>query len=67
MSRPIIGMSTYGIAHGDGFNIPAEYVQAILRAGGMPLLLPTAAVDPVGAWLEKIQGLFDRLTVMAAG
>lgn len=57
MSRPIIGLSTYGIAHSDGFNIPAEYVQAILRAGGMPLLLPTAAVDPVDAWLEKVQGL----------
>lgn len=57
MSRPIIGLSTYGIAHSDGFNIPAEYVQAILRAGGMPLLLPTAAVDPVDGWLEKIQGL----------
>jgi len=57
MSRPIIGLSTYGIAHSDGFNIPAEYVQAILRAGGIPLLLPTAAVDPVDAWLERVQGL----------
>jgi putative glutamine amidotransferase len=57
MNRPMIGLSTYGIAHSDGFNIPAEYVQSILRAGGMPLLLPTAAVDPVDGWLEKIQGL----------
>lgn len=55
--RPIIGLSTYGIAHAEGFNIPAEYVQAVLRAGGLPLLLPTAAVDPVAPWLEKIQGL----------
>jgi len=57
MNPPLIGLSTYGIAHSDGFNIPAEYVQAILRAGGMPLLLPTAAVDAVDRWLEKIQGL----------
>ena len=57
MNPPLIGLSTYGIAHSDGFNIPAEYVQAILRAGGMPLLLPTAAVDMVDGWLEKIQGL----------
>lgn len=57
MNPPLIGLSTYGIAHSDGFNIPAEYVQAILRAGGMPLLLPTASVDTVDGWLEKIQGL----------
>ena len=54
---PIIGLSTYGIAHADGFNIPAEYVQAVLRAGGLPLLLPSASIDPVTRWLEKIQGL----------
>ena len=57
MSQPMIGLSTYGVAHSEGFNIPAEYVQSILRAGGMPLLLPTAAVDPVDGWLEKLQGL----------
>ena len=54
---PIIGLSTYGIAHSEGFTIPAEYVQSILRAGGLPLLLPTAAVEGVGLWLERIQGL----------
>jgi len=57
MNLPIIGLSTYGIAHSDGFNIPAAYVQAILRAAGMPLLLPTGAVNRVDLWLEKIQGL----------
>ena len=55
--RPLIGLSTYGIAHAEGFNIPAEYVQAVLRAGGMPLLLPTVDIDPVLPWLEKIHGL----------
>lgn len=54
---PIIGLSTYGIAHSEGFTIPAEYVQSILRAGGLPLLLPTAAVEGVDPWLERIQGL----------
>lgn len=56
-SQPVIGLSTYGIAHSDGFTIPAEYVQSLLRAGGLPLLLPTAAVDPVDSWLDRIQGL----------
>jgi len=55
--QPIIGLSTYGVAHSEGFNIPAEYVHAIMRAGGVPLLLPTAAVDRVDPWLERIQGL----------
>ena len=57
MNQPIIGLSTYGIAHNEDFAIPAAYVQAILRAGGMPLLLPTAAVDTVDRWLDRIQGL----------
>ena len=56
LQRPIIGLSNYGIAPADGFNIPAEYVQAVLRAGGLPLLLPTASIDAVNRWLEKIQG-----------
>jgi putative glutamine amidotransferase len=55
--RPLIALSTYGIAHADGFNIPAEYVQAVLRAGGLPVLLPTAAVNPVAPWLARVQGL----------
>jgi putative glutamine amidotransferase len=54
---PIIGLSTYGIAHSEGFTIPAQYVQSILRAGGLPLLLPTAALDRVNPWLDRIQGL----------
>jgi len=57
MNQPIIGLSTYGIAHSEGFNIPAEYVQAVLRAGGMPVLLPTAAVDSSDLWLDSLQGL----------
>jgi putative glutamine amidotransferase len=55
--RPVIGLSTYGIAHAEGFDIPAEYVQAVLRAGGVPLLLPTAAPDPAARWLDMLQGL----------
>ena len=55
--RPLIGLSTHGIAHAEGFSIPAEYVQAVLRAGGLPLLLPAAPVDPVASWIETIKGL----------
>jgi putative glutamine amidotransferase len=54
---PLIGLSTYGVAHAEGFNIPAEYVQAVIRAGGLPVLLPAAAVDSVSPWLAQVQGL----------
>jgi putative glutamine amidotransferase len=54
---PVIGLSTYGVAHSDGFNIPGPYVQSVLRAGGLPLLLPTAAVDAVTPWLDRVHGL----------
>lgn len=57
MQKPMIGLTTYGIANSDGFNIPKEYVLAVLRAGGVPLLLPTAAPDDADCWLDAIQGL----------
>ncbi len=57
MHQPLIGITTYGIAHSDGFNIPAAYVMAVVRAGGLPLLLPPVSVDPVDAWLDRVQGL----------
>lgn len=57
MRKPLIGLTTYGIANSPGYNIPAEYVQSVHRAGGVPLLLPPT--DPVATdrWLELLQGL----------
>jgi putative glutamine amidotransferase len=57
MLKPMIGLTTYGIAHSDGFNIPAGYVQAVVRAGGVPVLLPTAESGSIDRWLEVVQGL----------
>jgi putative glutamine amidotransferase len=57
MVNPMIGLTTYGIAHSDGFNIPAGYVQAVVRAGGVPVLLPTAESGSTDRWLEIVQGL----------
>lgn len=57
MRQPVIGISTYGVAHSDGFNIPAVYVMAVVRAGGWPVLLPPVSVDAVDAWIDRIQGL----------
>jgi len=57
MTAPIIGLTTYGVAHAEGYNLPDEYVQAVHRAGGVPLLLPPVGARPGDRWLETLQGL----------
>ena len=55
--RPLIGLTTYGIAHAEGYTVPAEYVQSVHRADGIPLLLPPVGVDSIRRTMETIQGL----------
>jgi putative glutamine amidotransferase len=40
MTLPLIGLTTYGRNENNRFDLPAEYVEAIRRAGGLPVLLP---------------------------
>lgn len=55
--RPIIGISTY---HRDGdppaFHAPCTYVDAVRRAGGVPILLPPGELD-VAELLDRLDGL----------
>lgn len=37
---PLIGLTTYGRNADDAFALPAAYVDAVRRAGGIPILLP---------------------------
>lgn len=37
---PLIGITTYGRNEEDEFTLPAVYVEAVRRAGGIPLLIP---------------------------
>ena len=61
---PIIGITTYGrherqieSIHYDGYyTLPADYVDAVRRAGGVPILLPPGE-NNWEAWLEIIDGL----------
>ncbi len=39
-NAPLIGITTYGRGPHNRFILPAEYVDAVRRAGGIPLLLP---------------------------
>ena len=54
LSRPFIGLSTYGIAHADGFNIPAQYVQAMGTDRVTIVSWHHQAVDQLGTGLRPV-------------
>ena len=66
MSRPLIGITTGGRSEGyiksrhyrEFFSTPAPYVDAVRRAGGLPLLIPSA----VSEW-ELLLPLLDGVVV----
>jgi putative glutamine amidotransferase len=53
--RPLIGITTYGRKKGR-FRLPADYVDAVRRAGGVPVLLPPGegSVDDLLARLDGV-------------
>ena len=59
---PLIGLSTYverarwGVRHEDAALLPQAYVNAVIRAGGLPVLLPPAPTGPA-AVLSALDGL----------
>ena len=53
---PFIGITTYGRDEGNKFALPAEYVDAVRRAGGIPLLVPPAEPH-LDLLLAKLDGL----------
>ena len=61
MARPVIGITTYltpaswGYWQLDAALVPAAYVRAIARAGGVPLLVPP--LDGVDEVLDAVDGL----------
>ena len=40
MTKPLIGITTYGRDDANKVSLPAEYSDAVRRAGGIPLLIP---------------------------
>lgn len=55
-SKPLIGITTYGRNQHNQFCLPANYVEAVRRAGGIPVLIP-AGEPHVAALLERLDGL----------
>jgi len=67
MERPVIGLSTYltpgqmTIYRGDLAVLPAQYVEAITRSGGIAVLLPPQRLNPGEA--SAIMGRLDGVVI----
>lgn len=55
--KPRIGLTAYPAGEGFGYHTPREYVDAVVRAGGVPMLMPPVGEDMVEAWLACLDGL----------
>lgn len=62
--KPLIGITTYGLSeyrveslhYERHYLIPDEYVAAVRRAGGVPVLLPPGE-ESLGQWIDAVQGV----------
>lgn len=60
--HPLIGLTTYGRNADNRFHLPAEYIEAVRRAGGVPLL-----VAPGESRLDSLFGTLDALVLTGGG
>src|SRR5688500_15285413 len=56
MASPVIGITTYPRDEHGRFHLPADYVTAVRRAGGIPWLIPPGE--------ERWRELFDRVDAL---
>lgn len=56
MKLPVIGITTYGSDHANRYTLPTEYVEAVRRGGGLPLLIAPGD-EHVDAYLALLDGL----------
>ncbi len=59
---PIIGITTYGRDNNGDFHLPGQYVDAVRKAGGIPLLLPPGDSHP-----DQILDVVDGLIFAGGG
>ena len=57
MSKPIVGLTTYPASATHGWHTPALYVDAVLRAGGVPMMLSGQCPDCAERWLDVVDGV----------
>ncbi|MFN0037909.1 MAG: gamma-glutamyl-gamma-aminobutyrate hydrolase family protein [Burkholderiales bacterium] len=61
-AQPLIGLTTYGRNADNRFTLPAEYVDAVRRAGGVPILIPAGE----SRWQTLVEAL-DALILTGGG
>lgn len=61
-TAPVIGITTYGRNEENRFHLPADYVDAVRRAGGLPLLIAPGEAR----WREALR-LIDGLLLTGGG
>lgn len=61
-AAPLIGLTTYGRNESNRYTLPAEYVEAVRRAGGIPLLIAPGEAD-----LAQLVGAIDALILTGGG
>lgn len=54
--KPVIGITSYGVNEAGDYSLPAVYVHAVRRAGGLPVLLPPDADEAEGV-CERVDGI----------
>jgi putative glutamine amidotransferase len=62
MAAPIIGITTYGRDERGRYTLPSEYVAAVQRAGGTPLLIP-----PLPELAQRYLDLVDGVVLAGGG
>lgn len=62
MPLPLIGITTYGRDETNKFPLPGEYVDAVRRAGGIPLLVP-----PGEPHIEQVLQTLDGIILAGGG
>jgi len=55
-ARPLIGITTYCRNEENHFTLPAEYVETVELAGGVPVLLAPTRI-PAAEWLHRLDGI----------
>lgn len=61
-NAPVIGITTYGRDERGRYTLPAEYVAAVERAGGVPVLIP-----PLPALAARYLALVDGFVLAGGG
>ena len=56
MKPPVIGITTYGRDERGRYTLPSEYVDAVQRAGAVPVLVPPV-VEHAARYLELVDGI----------